>query len=244
MKRLLPFLVLAVAVPSAFAASNEYLVPIGPSRIVDSHGARWDVSVIGYNFTSHDLDPQCDLHCRPSDAEESFVWSSGLPNPLPIVIRFPTEVARDFAIEEEIVAGPSRAFRLPVIPLDAIKESALTFLGVLPTTTETRTDLRVYSPLGNDETRTIVITIYRDDAPIFRGEYPLYETFSNGVRIAYTGVGWPSEAGPGAGPARIEVTGDGPIWGFVTVSDRSDAPAVSTIFPAIREKVGGRVDHF
>ena len=244
MKRLLLFLVLAVAVPSTLDASNEYLVPIGPSQIVDSHGARWDVSVIGYNFARHDLEPECDRHCRSVDGEESFVWSSILPNPLPIVIRFPSDVARDFAMEEEIVAGPSRSFRLPVIPLDAIKESALTFLGVVPTTEETRTDLRVYSPLGNDEARTIVVTIYRDDAPIFRDEYVLYETSSNGVRIGYTGVGWPAEAGPGVAPARIEVTADGPIWGFVTVSDRSELPAVTVIYPAVREKVGGRTDHF
>jgi hypothetical protein len=243
MNRLALLALLAIA-PVALASDVEYLVPVGPSQSApDAYGARWNAAVVGYNFSRADIVPACDPACPAFHAQEALYWGSNTPNSAPVVLRIPEERVNELTLEETVnVVDPSmvhrstHGFRLPLIRLDSLVARPLQFLNVTPNRFDSRTHLRVYSPLENDAERNVTVTIYRElegrSSPIFSKSYSLSETISNGVRIAHGVIAWPDAAVRPPFPTRIEVTSDAPIWGFITVAERSETPAVSVILPA------------
>jgi hypothetical protein len=249
MKRLLPFLVIALAVSASGEPYNldpfssvPVLVPIGPSQAIDGYGARWSVALIGYNAAPTDIAVPCDQQtCPHFRAGEAFSATGALgASSEPIVLRIPGDHAADLALEEHVTAtnSPSRSLRLPVVRLDAITERSITFLDVDSDQSDTRTSFRVYSPIWGEGDRVVTMTIYREyegrSSAIYSQSFTLKTIVTNGIRIGYAALSFPDSVGRTAFPTRVTFESDAPIWGFVTTSERSDEPAVSLTLPTAK----------
>ena len=223
MKRLLSFLIIVSAVSISAAPFNvdpqssvPVLVPMAPSQSIDGYGARWSVALIGYNSAAADVVVPCDqAQCPRFRAGEAFNMSGVLG-----------------------ASGEPMVLRIPVVRLDSITQNSITFLNIDSDQIDTRTSIRVYSALWGPDSRSVTMTIYREyegrSSPLYSREFKMNEVVTNGIRIGYIGLSWPAAVARTPFPTRVTIESDGPIWGFVTTSERSNEPAVSLTLPSAK----------
>ena len=254
MKRLLSFLIIVSAVSISAAPFNvdpqssvPVLVPMAPSQSIDGYGARWSVALIGYNSAAADVVVPCDqAQCPRFRAGEAFNMSGVLgASGEPMVLRIPGDRIADLQLEEQVrtmnpsmAVNPSRSLRIPVVRLDSITQNSITFLNIDSDQIDTRTSIRVYSALWGPDSRSVTMTIYREyegrSSPLYSREFKMNEVVTNGIRIGYIGLSWPAAVARTPFPTRVTIESDGPIWGFVTTSERSNEPAVSLTLPSAK----------
>ena len=252
MKRLLSFLIVACASTAGAAPFNldpmssvPVLVPFSPSQQLDGYGARWSIALLGYNSADTDVVIPCDHQpCPRFRAGEAFSNGGALgASSEPMVLRLPTDHLGDVVLEEQVTTmsttpNPSRSLRIPVVRLDAITEKSITFLNIDSDQADTRTSIRVYSAIWGPDPRTITMTIYREyegrSSALYSRTYAMNEVVTNGIRIGYVALSWPDVVARTPFPTRVTIESDGPIWGFVTTSERSKEPAVSLTLPTAK----------
>ncbi len=249
MKTLFVALAAVVAATGALAQeSAAYLVPIRPSHLTDAYGARWTAYMTGYNFGASDVPLDCAnaFPCRAIAAEQAFTYTSFTGGAGPVVVRIPSDQAADVLMEERIVGvnrdlveNEARAVRFAVPRVDQITARSITFLNVVPNSYDMRPNLRIYSVLPEGAEGLATVTFYREyegkSSIIDREDVALTPVDTNGVRIGWAVVSWTSMERPPF-PMRITVESTTPVWGFITITEKSDQPAVTAVLPSAHDR--------